>query len=148
MACCGVASLHELTAAEVEAKLGIGKILDEISKYLNMKIRRSCNVSNLYKYIYIIIMLTEQSKDKNDTEATPIHDSINNPTKSQEQKGEKEKSSVNKEIASSSLNKSKMSEKDEINIHPLDSTIHLSVHQKLLPPGRIIHIVRHYQRTT
>ena len=36
--------------------------------------------------------------------------------------------------------------KDQINIHPLDSRIHLSVHQKLLPPGKIIHIVRHYQK--
>ena len=59
--------------------------------------------------------------------------------------GEKEKGSVNTEIEST-LCKSEMSQKDEINIHPLDSTIHLSVHQKLLPPGRIIHIVRHYQR--
>jgi hypothetical protein len=70
------------------------------------------------------------------------------PTEYQDQKGEKEKSSVNKEDEISNLSKSKVSQKqDEINIHPLDSTIHLSVHQKLLPPGRIIHIVRHYQKS-
>ena len=31
-----------------------------------------------------------------------------------------------------------------INIHPWDSTINLSVHQPLYPPGKIIHIVRQY----
>ena len=62
-----------------------------------------------------------------------------------DRKGEKEKGNVNKEIESN-VCKSDMSQKEEINIHPLDSTIHLSVHQKLLPPGKIIHIVRQYKR--
>ena len=31
-----------------------------------------------------------------------------------------------------------------INIHPLDSSINLTCHQPLYPPGRIIHIVRHH----
>ena len=35
---------------------------------------------------------------------------------------------------------------DEINIHPWDSTVNLSVHQPLYPPGRIIHLVRYYPR--
>ena len=35
----------------------------------------------------------------------------------------------------------------EINIHPWDSTVNLSVHQPLYPPGRILHIVRHYPKT-
>ena len=69
------------------------------------------------------------------------------PTECEDHKGEKEKSSVNTEAEVSKISKSKVLQKqDEINIHPLDSTIHLSVHQKLLPPGRIIHIVRHYQK--
>ena len=69
------------------------------------------------------------------------------PTECQDHKGEKEKGSVNTEAEISKKSKSKVPQKqDEINIHPLDSTIHLSVHQKLLPPGRIIHIVRHYQK--
>ena len=33
---------------------------------------------------------------------------------------------------------------DEINIHPWDSTVNLSVHQPLYPPGIIIHLVRYY----
>ena len=33
---------------------------------------------------------------------------------------------------------------DEINIHPWDSTVNLSVHQPLYPPGKIIHLVRYY----
>ena len=70
----------------------------------------------------------------------------NKPTEElSDQKGEKEKSSkLEKEIESHPC-QSKLTQKDEINIHPLDATIHLSVHQKLLPPGRIIHIVRHYE---
>ena len=35
----------------------------------------------------------------------------------------------------------------DINIHPWDSTVNLSVHQPLYPPGRILHIVRHYPKT-
>ncbi len=31
-----------------------------------------------------------------------------------------------------------------INVNPLDSSVGLSVHQPLFPPGRIIHLVRHY----
>ena len=61
------------------------------------------------------------------------------------EKSKDEKGNANIEIESN-VCKSDMSQKDEINIHPLDSTIHLSVHQKLLPPGKIIHIVRQYQR--
>jgi hypothetical protein len=34
----------------------------------------------------------------------------------------------------------------DINIHPWDSTVNLSVHQPLYPPGRIVHLVRHYQK--
>ena len=33
-----------------------------------------------------------------------------------------------------------------INVHPLDSSINLSVHQPLYPPGNIIHIVRHHPK--
>ena len=33
-----------------------------------------------------------------------------------------------------------------INIHPWDSTINLSVHMPLYPPGRIIHLVRQYPK--
>ena len=35
----------------------------------------------------------------------------------------------------------------DINILPWDSTVNLSVHQPLYPPGRILHIVRHYPKT-
>ena len=35
----------------------------------------------------------------------------------------------------------------DLKIHPWDSTVNLSVHQPLYPPGRVIHIVRHYPRT-
>ena len=35
----------------------------------------------------------------------------------------------------------------DINIHPWDSTVNLSVHQPLYPPGKILHIVRHYPKT-
>lgn len=35
---------------------------------------------------------------------------------------------------------------DAINIHPWDSSINLSVHQPLYPPGKIIHLVRHYPK--
>ena len=86
----------------------------------------------------------EPSIEKKDSEGTILQQSIDKPTQHKDQKGEKEKGSVNKEIESN-ICKSEMSQKDEINIHPLDSTIHLSVHQKLLPPGRIIHIVRQYE---
>ena len=34
----------------------------------------------------------------------------------------------------------------DINIHPWDSTVNLSVHAPLFPPGRILHVVRHYPR--
>ena len=34
----------------------------------------------------------------------------------------------------------------DINIHPWDSTVNLSVHQPLYPPGRLVHVVRHYPR--
>ena len=33
-----------------------------------------------------------------------------------------------------------------INVHPWDSSINLSVHQPLFPPGKIIHLVRHYPK--
>jgi hypothetical protein len=36
---------------------------------------------------------------------------------------------------------------EDLKIHPWDSTVNLSVHQPLYPPGRVIHIVRHYPRT-
>ena len=36
----------------------------------------------------------------------------------------------------------------DLNIHPWDSTVNLSVHQPLYPPGRVIHIVRQYPRIT
>nr|CAD7568830.1 unnamed protein product [Timema californicum] len=32
----------------------------------------------------------------------------------------------------------------DIPIHPSDSSIALTVHQPLYPPGRIIHVVRHH----
>ena len=35
-----------------------------------------------------------------------------------------------------------------LNIHPWDSTVNLSVHQPLYPPGRVIHIVRQYPKAT
>ena len=78
--------------------------------------------------------------------ASVIADPINKATESQEQRGEKEKGSAKKD-SETNIEKSDLSQKHEINIHPLDSTIHLSVHQKLLPPGKIIHIVRQYQRS-
>ena len=34
----------------------------------------------------------------------------------------------------------------DLNIHPWDSTVNLSVHQPLYPPGKIIHIVRYYPK--
>ena len=34
-----------------------------------------------------------------------------------------------------------------INIHPWDSTVNLSVHQPLYPPGKILHVVRYYPRS-
>lgn len=34
----------------------------------------------------------------------------------------------------------------DINIHPWDSTVNLSVHQPLYPPGRIVHVVRYYPK--
>lgn len=34
----------------------------------------------------------------------------------------------------------------DINIHPWDSTVNLSVHQPLYPPGKIVHVVRYYPR--
>ena len=34
-----------------------------------------------------------------------------------------------------------------INILPWDSSVNLSVHHPLYPPGRIIHLVRHYPKT-
>jgi len=33
-----------------------------------------------------------------------------------------------------------------INVHPMDCSVNLSVHQPLYPPGRIIHIVRHHPK--
>ncbi|XP_059079091.1 diacylglycerol lipase-alpha-like isoform X2 [Tigriopus californicus] len=35
---------------------------------------------------------------------------------------------------------------EAINIHPWDSTINLSVHMPFFPPGKIIHLVRHYPK--
>jgi hypothetical protein len=37
-------------------------------------------------------------------------------------------------------------ESGAINILPWDSSINLSVHQPLYPPGRMIHLVRHYPK--
>ena len=73
------------------------------------------------------------------------HDVHIDPGDGKDRRGEIEKGNINRETEYN-ICKSEVSQKDEINIHPLDSTIHLSVHQKLLPPGKIIHIVRHYQK--
>ena len=92
-------------------------------------------------------MITKEALKENNGTRSSITSNINNKPSEDpsDQKGEKEKSSKSeKEIESHSC-QSKLAQKDEINIHPLDATIHLSVHQKLLPPGKIIHIVRHYE---
>lgn len=34
----------------------------------------------------------------------------------------------------------------EIALHPYDSSINMSVHQHLYPPGRIVHLVRKYKK--
>ena len=92
-------------------------------------------------------MIIESIKENNDTLASSILSNTNNqPVEDpSEQKGEKEKSRKSSKEIESHPHQSKSPQKDEINIHPLDASIHLSVHQKLLPPGRIIHIVRHYE---
>ena len=88
----------------------------------------------------------ESLKENNDTRSSIISNINNKPTEDiSDQKGEKEKSSKSDKEIESHPCQSNLTQKDEINIHPLDATIHLSVHQKLLPPGRIIHIVRHYE---
>ena len=97
---------------------------------------------------YIISIEQSREEEKGASASSILQETIDKPMEHQDQKGEREKSRVNNDIASNVCKAKEMSEKDEINIHPLDSTIHLSVHQKLLPPGRIIHIVRHYPRNT
>lgn len=34
--------------------------------------------------------------------------------------------------------------RESVALHPSDSSIALTVHQPLYPPGRIIHVVRHH----
>ena len=86
---------------------------------------------------------TDKAKDKKNSTLITLPSKNDCLTKVEGQpKGEKEKNPDNEAIEV----KVCKSQADEINIHPLDATIHLSVHQKLLPPGKIIHIVRHYQR--
>ena len=99
------------------------------------------------KFSLFILDTTEETLKENNGTRSSITSNINNKPSEDpsDQKGEKEKSSKSEKEIELHPCQSKLTQKDEINIHPLDATIHLSVHQKLLPPGKIIHIVRHYE---
>ena len=99
------------------------------------------------KFLFLLSIFTKETLKENNGTRSSITSNINNKPSEDpsDQKGEKEKSSKSEKEIESHPCQSKLTQKDEINIHPLDATIHLSVHQKLLPPGKIIHIVRHYE---